>query len=90
MLTSAAATATLAQWQAALDSITYSFSPTNGDPTAGGADNGRTINWTVNDGILIGTGSSTLNTVHVAPTVTAGGTVTFSRRGWRRNARQQP
>ena len=30
-------TASLANYQTALDSITYSFSPANGDPTAGGS-----------------------------------------------------
>ena len=32
------------------NSITYSFSPANGDPTDGGSDTSRTIDWTVNDG----------------------------------------
>jgi large repetitive protein len=81
VLTSAAATATVAQWRTALDSITYSFSPVTGDPTAGGADTTRTINWTVNDGILATTATSTLDTVHVAPTVTAGGSATFTGGG---------
>jgi hypothetical protein len=35
-LTSAGATATVAQWETALESVTYSFSPTDGDPTDGG------------------------------------------------------
>ena len=39
--------ATLAQYQDTLESITYSF---NGDPTAGGTDDSRTIGWVVNDG----------------------------------------
>ena len=37
-LTSSGSTATLAQWQTALESVTYSFSPSNGDPTDGGGD----------------------------------------------------
>ena len=43
-------TDTLADYQAALDSITYSFSPSGGDATAAGADTSRTISWQVNDG----------------------------------------
>ena len=78
-------TDTLAHYQTALDSITYSFSPSNGDPTAGGGDTTRTIDWTVTDGSTSNgtsnTATSTLDTVHVAPTVTAGGTVTFDGGG---------
>ena len=37
----------VANYQAALNSITYSFTPTNGDPT----DTTRTISWVVNDGV---------------------------------------
>ncbi len=81
-LTSAGATATLAQWQKALESIAYSFSPVNGDPTNGGADTARTIDWVVNDGTLnSSTATSTLDTVHVAATVMAGGTATFDGGG---------
>jgi Ca2+-binding RTX toxin-like protein len=56
-LTSASATATLAQWQAALESVTY----TNGaaSPTAGD----RTINFTINDGVA--DSESVTQTVHV-------------------------
>jgi hypothetical protein len=75
-------TATVANYQAALASITYGFSPGNGDPTGGGADTSRTINWSVTDGVSSSnTLTSTLNTVHVAPTVVAGGTVTFTGGG---------
>jgi hypothetical protein len=77
--------ATIANYQAALDSITYSFNPTNGDPTGGGGHTSRTIDWVVSDGStsngISNTGSSTLAEVHVAPTVTAGGTVTFTGGG---------
>ena len=80
-LSSTGTTATLAQWQTALEAVTYSFSPSNGDPTAGGSDTSRTIDWVVNDGSssngTSSTGTSTLDTVHVAPTVTAGGSVTY-------------
>src|SRR5262249_51416292 len=42
-------TATVAQYQTALESITYSFTG-GGDPTNAGADTTRTISWVVNDG----------------------------------------
>jgi len=48
-LTSSGATATLAQWTAALRSIAYSFS--SGDPTGGGVHTSRAVSWTVNDGV---------------------------------------
>ncbi len=64
--------------------MTYSFTP-GGDPTNGGGDSTRTISWTVNDGNT-GNGqaaaaSSTLDTVHAAPVLQAGGTVTFTADG---------
>jgi hypothetical protein len=69
----------LATYQTALDSISYSFSPGNGDPTAGDTDTSRTISWVVNDGVAAsGTATSTLDTVHAAPTVTAGASVAFN------------
>jgi hypothetical protein len=75
-------TASLASYQAALNSITYSFSPGNGDPTGGGANTARTINWVVNDGVAnSSTATTTLDTVHVAPTVVAGGSATFTGGG---------
>src|SRR5262249_38275501 len=59
-LTSAGATATLAQWQAALDAVRYSS--TSNDPTNSGTDTSRTISWVVNDGTLpSGTQTTTLN-----------------------------
>jgi hypothetical protein len=76
--------ATIAQYQAALESVTYSFTA-NGDPTAGGTDPSRTISWSVTDGSTSNgtsnTATSTLTDVHVAPTVTAGSTVTFTGGG---------
>ena len=42
--------ATVEQYQAALDSVSYSFSPINSDPTGGGSHTTRTISWTVTDG----------------------------------------
>jgi hypothetical protein len=50
--------ASLVEYQAALRSITYSFTPANGDPTGDGTDTSRGISWVVNDGIY----SSTLAT----------------------------
>jgi VCBS repeat-containing protein len=66
-------TASAAQYQAALDSITFSFNPSNGDPTAGGTHTGRTIDWAVtdSDGSSNTAVTSSLTTSHVAPTVTA-------------------
>jgi hypothetical protein len=56
-------TASLATYQAALDSVTYSFSPSDGDPTDGGNDTSRTIDWSVNDGSFTSsTASSSLVT----------------------------
>jgi hypothetical protein len=70
--------ASVADYQTALESITYGVSPGNSDPTGGGRDTTRTISWSVYDGVLnSGTVTSTLETVHVKPTITAGGTVTF-------------
>ncbi|WP_428538646.1 beta strand repeat-containing protein [Rhodopila sp.] len=50
--------ASLAAYQAELDSVAYSFSP--GDPTGGNADPGRQINWAVNDGASTASTTSTL------------------------------
>jgi len=82
VLTSIGDTATVAQWQTALESVTYSFSPSNGDPTGGGSDTTRTIDVVVNDGSTSNgtsaTATGTVDTVHVAPSVTAGATATFT------------
>jgi hypothetical protein len=70
--------ASIATYQSALDSVAYIFNPTNGDPTSGGADTSRTISWAVNDGTASSaTATSTLDTIHVAPTVTAGGSAIY-------------
>jgi hypothetical protein len=75
-------TDTLADYQAALDSITYSYTPSNGDPTGGGGDTSRTITWVANDGTQASEPvTSTVTVVHVAPTITTGGTVTFTGGG---------
>ena len=60
-------TDTLADYQAALDSITYSFTPSNGDATKGGTDTSRTISWTVNDGAP-SNGTSTAASTLLVPT----------------------
>ncbi len=79
VLTSSGSTATLAQWQTALDSVTYSVSPSNTDPTGGGTHLSRTITYSVNDGAASSAAAtSTLKTVHTAPTITAGATVAFT------------
>ncbi len=73
-----AGTSALATYQTALRSVTYSFNPGNGDPTNGGSATSRTISWTVNDGAASSAlVTSALNVVHVAPTITTSGTVTF-------------
>jgi autotransporter passenger strand-loop-strand repeat protein len=72
----------LASYQTALDSVTYSFTPGNGDPTAGGSHTTRTIDWTVNDGTSSSTQTtSTLHIVHAPPSVTAGATATYAGGG---------
>jgi hypothetical protein len=71
--------ATAEQYQAALDSITYSFNPANGDPTIGNTDTVRTITYLVNDGVKSSTAmTSTLDVVHTPPSVTAGASTTFA------------
>jgi hypothetical protein len=51
-------TASLATYQAALDSVTYAS--TAADPTNGGPDTSRTINWSINDGSLTASATSSL------------------------------
>ena len=67
-------TDTLADYQAALDAVTYSFTPSGGDATAGGTDTSRTISWQVNDGSnsngISNAATSTL-AVPATPVVTA-------------------
>jgi autotransporter passenger strand-loop-strand repeat protein len=62
-------TASLANYQTALDSITYSFNPRNGDPTGGGSDLSRTISWAVNDGT--GFAPSAMSELKIAMTATS-------------------
>ena len=69
-------TDSVVNYQAALQSVTYSYNPANGDPTSGGTLPSRTFAWSVSD--LIATSpidTSTLNLVRVGPSVTTGGIV---------------
>ena len=60
-------------------SVTFGFTPTNGNPTAGN-DTSRTLSYVVSDGTLSSTAvTSTVTVVHAPPTVAASGTVTFTR-----------
>ncbi|MEJ1970315.1 MAG: DUF4347 domain-containing protein [Rhizomicrobium sp.] len=60
-LTSAGDTASLAQWQAALRSVTFN-NASNDDPTAGGTALTRTITWQVDDGQGVNHASDTTTT----------------------------
>src|SRR5262249_17887122 len=76
-LTSAGATATLAQWQAALDAVQYSS--TSSDPTHFGNDPSRTISWAINDGTLDSAAqTTTLNIKASTLTIPAGSTTTLN------------
>ena len=71
-------TASVANYQTALGSITYSFNPANGDPTGGGSHTSRSISWVVNDGVVANSAAtSTLSLIHAVPTITASGTITY-------------
>ncbi len=65
--------ATAAQYQAALESITYSFS---GDPTNAGADKTRTVTWSVSDSNSQTSATGTTSTIDVFMTPVLAGTVT--------------
>ena len=53
-----------------------------GDPTGGGDDTSRTIDWVINDGVALSSlGASLVQVVHAAPTISAGGTVSFTAGG---------
>lgn len=70
--------ASVATYQTALRSVTYSYSPGNGDPTGGGTRTARTFDWTVNDGVAASAAvTSNMNVIHVAPTITTAGTITY-------------
>ncbi|KRQ08298.1 beta strand repeat-containing protein [Bradyrhizobium manausense] len=78
-LTSSGATATLAQWQAALDAVTYN--DTSHNPNTGS----RTISFTVNDGTLDSVASTKtviITAVDTAPVVTdSSGQTSFIKQG---------
>ena len=77
-LTSAGA-ATLAQWQAALQAVSYGFSPGDGDPTGGGADPGRTVSYAVSDAVAAGTvATDAITVIHAPPAVGAGGSADYT------------
>ncbi len=82
-LTAVSGSASVAEFQEALQSISYYFSPTDGDPTADGADESRTIDWSATDsnGDAGSPATSTITMVHVPPSVSAGGTATFTNGG---------
>ena len=66
-------TASVAAYQSALRSITYSFNGSGGDPTGGGGLVSRDITWVVSDGNISSLPAhTTLNIVHVAPVTTSG------------------
>jgi hypothetical protein len=74
--------ASVASYQAALDSVTYSFNPSNADPTAGSGDTVRTVSWSVSDGVAnSNSATSTLEAVHVAPKVVPDADATFTGGG---------
>ena len=71
-------TASQASYQTALESITYSFTPSNGDPTGGGSHTSRSLSWVVSDGVVASAAAtSALNVTHAAPSITASGTATY-------------
>ncbi len=75
-------TDTVADYQAALNSITYSFAPVNGDPTDAGNATSRSVTFQVNDGTSFSDpATSTLSVVHTPPTITADATAAFSGGG---------
>src|ERR1019366_4818649 len=73
-------TATVAQYQAALESVTFSSSSHN--PTSFGTDTSRTVSWVVNDGTANSAAqTSTINitAVNDAPVITnAGNTIGYT------------
>ena len=74
--------ATLATYQAALRSITFSSSSQN--PTDFGTDTSRTISWVANDGTKNSstvTSTVDITAVNNAPVVTAGATVSYAASG---------
>ena len=74
-------TASLANYQAAIRSVTFGFAPADGDPTKGN-DTSRTVGYAVSDGtVSSATATSTVNVTHAAPSITAGASANFVRGG---------
>ena len=59
---------TPADYQAALALVTYSFSPSGGDATAGGTDTSRGISWQVTDGSVTNDQSNAAASTLTVPT----------------------
>ena len=78
-------TASVANYQAALDRSPTASARRTAIRPAGGTDTSRTISWTVTDGSASNgtsnTATTSLDGVHVAPAVTAGATATFTGGG---------
>jgi hypothetical protein len=74
--------ASVDNYETALDQVQFSFTPANGDPTAGGGDTSRGVTWQVNDGVSLSStvgAVTTLDVAHAAPVVTVGTpSVTFT------------
>ena len=70
-------TATVAQYQSALNSVTYGFTG-GGDPTLGGGLKDRILSWTVNDGKVTSLPATTkISENFTAPTLVFNGTVSY-------------
>ena len=81
-LSSSGSTATLAQWDAALQSVSYAFSPSDGDPTGGGTDTSRTISYVASDGLASSDpATDALTIVHAPPSVEAGAVADYTLGG---------
>ena len=79
-LATTSGTTAASDYQAALQAVAFTEAP-NTDPTHGGTDNVRSVTWTVvdqNGANNTTTVTTTLDTVHKAPVVTAGVTVTYT------------
>ena len=71
-------TSSIQNYESALDSVTYSFNPGTGDPTSGGGDLSRSIDWIVNDATGTSVMSlSSLDVIHAPPALIASGTVGY-------------
>ncbi len=68
-------TDTVADYQAALDSITYSFAPVNGDPTDAGNATSRSVTFQVNDGTSFSDPATSTVIVQESPVLTYGTTI---------------